>query len=166
MLGKIKGKRRRGWQRICELRQYHWLNGHEFEQTPEDSEGQRSLACCSPWGRKELDTTLQLNNNILTGVRWYLIAVLICISLIISGVEHLFMFLWSISLSSLEKCLFRSSHIFWFGCLFFWYWATWAICKFWRLIPCCIVCKYFLPFCGLFFLFCLWFPFLCKSFWV
>ena len=48
---------------------HHRLNGHEFEQTPRDSEGQRSLACCSPWGRKELDTTLQLNNNILTGVR-------------------------------------------------------------------------------------------------
>ena len=29
---------------------YHWLNGQEFEQTPGDSEGQGSLACCSPWG--------------------------------------------------------------------------------------------------------------------
>ena len=35
---------------------HHRLNGHEFEQSPRDSEGQRSLACCSPWGRKELDT--------------------------------------------------------------------------------------------------------------
>ena len=34
----------------------HWLNGHEFKQTPGDSEGQGSLVCCSPWGRKELDT--------------------------------------------------------------------------------------------------------------
>ena len=34
---------------------YHWLNGHEFEQTPEDYEGQGSLACCSPWGCKDLD---------------------------------------------------------------------------------------------------------------
>ena len=33
------------------------LNGHEFEQAPEDSEGQGSLACCSPWGCQELDTT-------------------------------------------------------------------------------------------------------------
>ena len=33
------------------------LNGCEFEQTPGDGEGQESLACCSPWGRKELDTT-------------------------------------------------------------------------------------------------------------
>jgi len=38
-------------------------NGHEFEQTLGDGEGQGSLACCSPWGRKELDMTEQLNNN-------------------------------------------------------------------------------------------------------
>ena len=31
----------------------HWLNGHEFEQAPGDGEGQGSLACFSPWGRKE-----------------------------------------------------------------------------------------------------------------
>ena len=35
----------------------HQLYGHEFEQTPGDSEGQGSLACCSLWGLKELDTT-------------------------------------------------------------------------------------------------------------
>ena len=39
------------------------LNGHEFEQTPRDGEGQGSLTCCSPWGCKESDTTEQLNNN-------------------------------------------------------------------------------------------------------
>ena len=33
------------------------LNGHEFEQTPGDSEGQGSLVCCSPWGHKVSDTT-------------------------------------------------------------------------------------------------------------
>ena len=42
---------------------YHWLNGHEFEQAPGDGEGQGILACCSPWGCKESDTTEQLNNN-------------------------------------------------------------------------------------------------------
>ena len=42
---------------------HHRLSGHEFEQTPGDGEGHRSLACCSPWGCKELDTTEQLNNN-------------------------------------------------------------------------------------------------------
>ena len=41
---------------------HHWLNGHEFEQTPGDSEGQGSLACYSPWGHKELNTTELLNN--------------------------------------------------------------------------------------------------------
>ena len=35
----------------------HQLNGHEFEQTPGDSGGQGSLACCSSWGCKELDMT-------------------------------------------------------------------------------------------------------------
>ena len=35
----------------------HQLNGHESEHTPGDGEGQGSLACCTPWGHKELDTT-------------------------------------------------------------------------------------------------------------
>ena len=39
------------------------LDGHEFEQTPGDAEGQRSLACCRSWGRKESYTTEQVNNN-------------------------------------------------------------------------------------------------------
>ena len=42
---------------------HHRLNGHEFEQTPGDGEGQGGLACCSPWCRRESDTTEQLNNN-------------------------------------------------------------------------------------------------------
>ena len=36
---------------------HHWLNGHETEQTPGDSERQESLVCCSPWDLKELDMT-------------------------------------------------------------------------------------------------------------
>ena len=54
MPGKTEGGRRTedemvGW--------HQRLNGHEFVQASEDGEGQGSLACCSPWGRKESDTT-------------------------------------------------------------------------------------------------------------
>ena len=44
-----------GWHYPC--------NEHELGQTPGDGEGEGGLACCSPWGHKELDTTGQLNNN-------------------------------------------------------------------------------------------------------
>ena len=42
---------------------YHGLNGHEFEQTPGDSEGQGNMACCSSWGCRDSDTTERLNNS-------------------------------------------------------------------------------------------------------
>ena len=42
---------------------HHRLDGDEVEQTPGVGEGQESLACCSPWGNKELDTTERLNNS-------------------------------------------------------------------------------------------------------
>ena len=54
MLEKTEGKRRRGRQR---MRWHHQLNEHEFEQSPEVGDGQGSLACCIPWGRKESDMT-------------------------------------------------------------------------------------------------------------
>ena len=40
---------------------YHRLNGREFEQAPGVGDGQGSLACCSPWGLEESDTTGRLN---------------------------------------------------------------------------------------------------------
>ena len=42
---------------------HHRLNGQEFEQAPGNGEGQGNLACCSPWGHKESDTTERLNNS-------------------------------------------------------------------------------------------------------
>ena len=60
MLGKIEGGIRRGQQRM------KWLDGitgHEFEQAPGIVDGQGSLACCSPWGRKESDMTERLKNK-------------------------------------------------------------------------------------------------------
>ena len=48
----------------------HQLNGHEFQQAPEEGEGQGSLVCCSPWGCKGSDTTEQLNNNNKVTHKW------------------------------------------------------------------------------------------------
>ena len=61
--GKDWGQEAKGTTEDEMFRQHHWLNGHEFAQTPGDGGGQGSLACYSPWGHKELDTTEQLNNN-------------------------------------------------------------------------------------------------------
>ena len=54
---------------------HHWLNGHEFEETPGVGDGQGSLACCGSWGHKESDTTERLKwmelNIILTRGKEY-----------------------------------------------------------------------------------------------
>ena len=57
MLGKTEGRRRRRATEDKIVGCHHQLDGHEFEQTLGDSEGQRSLVCCSSRGHKESDTT-------------------------------------------------------------------------------------------------------------
>ena len=72
--------------------------------------GQGGLVCCSPWGRKESDTTeRELNCHLWRNM---------CLSLLLT---------------------------FWPGCLFFWYWAAWATCIFWRLILCQLFHLLFVP---------------------
>ena len=58
MLEGIGGRRKRGRQR---MRWHHQHNGHEFEWTLGDGDGQRGLACCNAWGHKESDMTEWLN---------------------------------------------------------------------------------------------------------
>ena len=71
MLGKTKGKRRRGWQRMW------WLNSitnswREFEQTLRNSRGKRSLVCCSPWG-------CRVGHNLVTAWQHNIMCVCVCI---------------------------------------------------------------------------------------
>ena len=61
MLGKIERQEEKWMTEDEMVGRRHRLNGHEFEQAPGFGDGQGSLACCSPWGRKESDTTEQLN---------------------------------------------------------------------------------------------------------
>ena len=61
--GKDLGQEEKGTTEDEMVGWHHRLNGRVFGQTLGDSEGQGSLACCSPWGRKESGTTERVNNN-------------------------------------------------------------------------------------------------------
>ena len=69
-VGKDWGQEEKGVTEVEMVKWHHWLNGHESEQAPGDSEDQGSLECYSPWGRKEWDTTEWLNNNNICASYW------------------------------------------------------------------------------------------------
>ena len=96
---------------------HHWLNRHEFEQTPGDSEGQGSLSCWSPWGHRELD---MINNWTKTTTRKLeaeaplYIALSLFLSLLNSSCQYLDLVCFGDQAFSC-LCFHNASHIYLFS---------------------------------------------------
>ena len=88
--GKDWGQEEKGMTEDEMVGWHHQLNGHKFEQTLGDRDGQGRLACCSPWGHKESDTTEQLNSNILISVlaNWTISKLLLDVLLPVAAVTN------------------------------------------------------------------------------
>ena len=82
--GMTEDDRGRGW--------HHWLDGHEFEQPPGDGEGQGSLVCCSPWGRKESNMTEWMNWTVF--YLFHICGPYIYFSCLIAVAMYLVMVIW------------------------------------------------------------------------
>ena len=115
---------------------HHLLNGHEFEQAPRVGEGQGSLVCCSPWGRKESDTTEQLNwtelihRKALNSLTWVICFVLFFFFLSLTVIFWCVLSSWSLLQNLLHTltpphCLFGA--VSWDAMS--WVWSPQKVCQ-------------------------------------
>ena len=97
--GKDWGQEERGTTEDDMVGWHPWLNGHGFRWTPGVGDGQRGLACCGSWGRKESDTTERLNCTMLCWFLWY------------NSVNQLYVYIYSLLIKSSSHPLLPSLQV-------------------------------------------------------